>query len=237
MIEVQIHKKKNLEMKMSPRVRKNTMKEFYKLKRQGVFRNQRNTLRKKIAEIQLLVESCSNTGAIESVCTHFNSAICVVKAVQKTHHDVEPTVDAFVSRKRPAPNSNSEVQLRFHSTKQKKPTKRTRLAKPTIDDEERVKQNLDNIAIQVCGVCLREDNAGEDNAVDWIECVQCHLWVHTACASLSADTLDFLCVNCTRGGRCIEFNDIILISVYGIDLKLISFKKRSLNNMITPPII
>lgn len=78
----------------------------------------------KIAELQVLVESCSDSATIESVCSHLNSAICVVKAVQKQQGQ-STTEAAFVSLKRPAPNSNSEVQLRFHSTKRKKQAKQT----------------------------------------------------------------------------------------------------------------
>ena len=111
--------------------------------------------------------SCSNINTISSVTSHLSSAICLLKA-EKTHqtNDEEQVLQI---RKRPAPNANSEKQIRFQSTKKR--VSLSRWAKPTTEEEERVKENMSMlISIEVCGVCLKEDDQNEEYIVLWIEC-------------------------------------------------------------------
>ena len=63
----------------------------------------------------------------------------------------------LVIRKRPAPNSNSEKQFRFHSTKKKR-CKGSRWAKPTIEEQNIVREKMENTKVEVCGICMKQDD-------------------------------------------------------------------------------
>ena len=146
----------------------------------------------KISELQLLVNCCTNREIINTVCSHLKSAITVVKAANTKE---TPVASTLVIRKRPAPNSNSEKQFRFHSTKKKR-CKGSRWAKPTIEEQNIVREKMENTQVEVCGICMKQDDNRDGVEVEWIECTKCKLWVHAACISDSYDKNDYLCWNC-----------------------------------------
>ena len=37
---------------------------------------------------------------------------------------------------------------------------------------------MEDIVVEVCGVCMKDDNRGNAEVVDWVECSKCNLWVH-----------------------------------------------------------
>uniref|UniRef100_A0A1X7TQ09 SWIM-type domain-containing protein n=1 Tax=Amphimedon queenslandica TaxID=400682 RepID=A0A1X7TQ09_AMPQE len=146
----------------------------------------------KVSELQLLARKESSYEIINTVCSHLTSAISVLKASR----EVTPsTISSINVKKWPAPNSNFEKQLRFHSTKKKRKSL-SRWAKPSRE-EECSKETMDSVRVEVCGICKKQDS-DQDNSdiVDWIECSKCNLWVHVACASCDIDD-DYLCFNCT----------------------------------------
>ena len=108
-------------------------------------------------------------------------------------HKPEP----LVVRKRPAPNANIEHQLRFHSTTKKR-AKTPRIAKPTQSDEDEAMEVMMNVAVQICGICMKEDDSSTTvgaETVDWIQCEQCGLWVHLARSNASIEN-EYICSNC-----------------------------------------
>uniref|UniRef100_A0A1X7TPB7 Zinc finger PHD-type domain-containing protein n=1 Tax=Amphimedon queenslandica TaxID=400682 RepID=A0A1X7TPB7_AMPQE len=146
----------------------------------------------KVSELQLLARKESSYEIINTVCSHLTSAISVLKASR----EVTPcTISSINVKKRPAPNSNFEKQLRFHSTKKKRKSL-SRWAKPSREEEECSKETMDSVRVEVCGICKKQDSDQDhSDIVDWIECSKCNLWVHVECASCDID--DYLCFNCT----------------------------------------
>ena len=65
---------------------------------------------------------------------------------------------SFPTKKRPAPNSNMEKQVRFKSTKKPRETKSQSLTKPTSDDVDKCIETMEDVDVAVCGVCFREDD-------------------------------------------------------------------------------
>ena len=154
----------------------------------------KQTFQHKAAELQLLVESCSNRDTITSAISHLSSAICLLKA-DKT---CQSSITQMLPVQRPAPNSNSEKQIRYQSTKKRKVVY-SRWVKPSFEEEQRAKENMSRkVSIQVCGVCFNEDNDDNDqeDIVDLIECQVCTLWVHLACACEQNN--DYVCLHCRR---------------------------------------
>ena len=70
-------------------------------------------LSEKIAELQLLVSSCTNIEAIHFVSVHLSSALSIVKSADAYQFF------SLIIRKQPSPNSNSQKQFRYHTTKKK----------------------------------------------------------------------------------------------------------------------
>ena len=67
-------------------------------------------------------------------------------------------------------NANSDVQFRFKSTKRKKESTRQTLSKPNKDEMDTCIENLDEIEVDVCGICLQTNDGCHSSFVDWIEC-------------------------------------------------------------------
>ena len=104
----------------------------------------------KILELQLLANCCISREIINTVGSHLTSAITVVKAASTMK---APVALSLVVRKQPAPNSNSEKQFRFHSTKKER-CKGSRWAKPTIEEQNIAREKMANTLFEVCEICI-----------------------------------------------------------------------------------
>ena len=137
---------------------------------------------------------CSSREIINTVCSHLTSAITVVMAASTME---APVASSIVVRKQPAPNSNSEKQFQFHSTRKKR-CKGSQWPKPTIEEQNIIRKKMENTLVDICGVYMKQDDIYDGIEVEWIECGKCKLWVHTACIdadSYDNSSYDYLCWN------------------------------------------
>ena len=104
--------------------------------------------------------------------------------------------DAFKTHKRVAPNSNSENQLRFHSTKKKRTCKR-RLSKPTDMELTNCQEEFDKVEISVCAQYLLDSDDEDQASVDWIKWDNCNKWFHLSYAGVILATGNFECKFCS----------------------------------------
>ena len=95
-------------------------------------------------------------------------------------------------RKTIAPNSNSIIQERFHSTKNT--ARAPRMAKPTIESEKTVRDHLEGLESSVCSICYKTDDHSLSTEVQWIQCLVCALWVHQTCANIQDNMDHFIIV-------------------------------------------
>ena len=72
-----------------------------------------------IKELQTVGANCNNIEALQGSVTHLRAAITIIKAIQ-IHKTATNSV--LLPKKRYAPNSNMEKQLRFYSTKKTRVT-------------------------------------------------------------------------------------------------------------------
>lgn len=69
------------------------------------------------------------------------------------------------------------------------------MSKP--DEQQRGKciEQMDEIDIVVCGLCLREEDSNSQSLVKWIECELCGAWYHESCAGVNEEDA-FICNIC-----------------------------------------
>jgi hypothetical protein len=149
-----------------------------------------NVKRKITTNLQVLtnlLDTCNHRETLDAVSNHISSAVAVIKA-----SDAYSTTELSI-RKRPAPNENSERQLRFCSTKKKR-SKSVSLSKPTPQQQRIAEQNLQSTDICVCSICFKVDDNGVDEVVKWTQCSQCSLWYHCICVGVETD--NFICMIC-----------------------------------------
>lgn len=149
-------------------------------------------VQQQVDELKTLVKSCQHVDALRASTKHLTSAITVIKAIETTTN----SKPALLSRKRQyPPNKKSEKQLRFFSTKKSKLTS-TQLSKPSYDESQKCKSHLLSLDTTVCGICFQEDDACEDDLVEWVQCNTCLMWLHMMCAQESASD-DYTCNYCS----------------------------------------
>ena len=145
-----------------------------------------------IKELQTLNEACTSVEAIRSSMVHVRAAIPLMKGIEKQ----DSKSQKLLQRKRYAPNSNNEKQLRFYSTKKRRVTK-SRWAKPTADEVSKCKETLMDVSeIQVCGICYKEEDNTFSQIVDWLQCDECSLWFHRHCTKELLDSDTYTCQYC-----------------------------------------
>ena len=127
-----------------------------------------------IKELQTASANCNNIEALQESATHLRAAIAIIKAIQI--YDKTATKSVLLPKKRYAPNSNMEKQLRFYSTKKRRVTT-SRWAKPNEEDISNCKATLMNSSgITVCGVCFMEEDNMYTEVIDWLQCEKCSIW-------------------------------------------------------------
>jgi hypothetical protein len=143
-------------------------------------------------EIEVSLLECTNTDAIIAGTKHLQSAFTVIKAVQSK----QPAPSSLSNKKRLAPNSNMEKQVRFKSTKKQRVLKHKTLTKPNSDDVDKCIEAMEEVDVVVCGICFRENDATGQTLVNWIQCETCYIWYHDVC--VNTDQIDdiFVCGFC-----------------------------------------
>jgi len=142
-----------------------------------------------VKKIEVAV-SCSTDREILKVAQkHLSTALTLINATGIGN-------EAYKTNKRVAPNSNSENQLRFHSTKKKR-TCRKRLAKPTDMELTTCQDELDKVEISVCAYCLLDSDDEQGTSIDWIKCDTCDKWFHQSCAGVLSATDSYECKFCS----------------------------------------
>ena len=137
---------------------------------------QQNVLRK-IDEATLLLKKFEQVNALKTASKHITSAVIALKSIR------DPCVRTILPMKRIiAPNTNSEKQRRFFSTKKKGKGTRLKITKPSRQEINQSRMNLMKQAITHCGICYKENDESTEEYVNWIQCLSCDIWVHEKCA-------------------------------------------------------
>jgi hypothetical protein len=112
------------------------------------------------------------------------------------HSSVQLWVDSLQSS---VSDASIQPQLRFFSTK-KKQDKKPRLAKPGADEIAKCLETLDEVEIDVCGICFRENDRTYGSIVDWIQCCECDMWFHCSCVAADSENTDniYICFTCSN---------------------------------------
>ena len=141
-----------------------------------------------LAELTDILQSAPSKDTIHSALRNIRAAKSVARglAVIGTDHQ-------YVQTRSFPPNKLAEKQKRFFSTRKKNKQQR-----PKITLSETTLQELEDIDPHVCAFCLKEDppNCAEaPDLVDWVECGQCQVWVHTLCDYVE-DYSNYICCMC-----------------------------------------
>ena len=71
------------------------------------------------------------------------------------------------------------------------------LSKPDRGDVARCIEEMDEVDIVACGICLLNGDRTCQGLVKWIECELCGIWYHESCADVDTDEVDtFICKFC-----------------------------------------
>ena len=145
--------------------------------------------------IELEISKCASVEALRSGEQHLNAAVIVLRSLSNIDH-----TSTLPVRKRPAPNANIEKQLRFVSTKKKRPVK-PRLAKPDQKQLDKCIEELESIEVIVCGMCMKRNDGKIGLDIDWVQCDFCSTWYHLHCTDTTEefdpDRDYFTCQLCT----------------------------------------
>ena len=123
--------------------------------------------------IEVSFLECTSLDAIKRGTKHLTAALTVIKSIESNATTSEP---CFLTRKRPADNSNAEKQICFKSTKKKCISSATSLSKPDEQQRERCIEQMDEIDIVVCGICLHKEYRSSQSLVKWTEWELCGPW-------------------------------------------------------------
>ena len=143
--------------------------------------------------------SCHNNDILRTVKKQMQSAFSLMNHHNAVDNDTDSET-VFQKTLEVAPNSNSSQQLRFHSTKNKRSTKK-RWAKPDRNEEENTKSKMRRIVASVCGICWKEEDREQSNGtseIKWLGCEICGLWVHKSCTKQNSDNDQYICSPCIK---------------------------------------
>ena len=113
---------------------------------------QRQLVVSKANEVLVLAKSIHSVDGLQTASRHLSSAISILKALRS-----EVPQQALSCRKRPAPNARMEIQMRYHSNKNKT-AKSSSLTKPSTAQTLQAKEILEGVDIRLCSVCLKEND-------------------------------------------------------------------------------
>ena len=124
-------------------------------------------------EIQLITTQTIDEVVVKAGLDHLKNAISMMKALQKQD---STSNDSLAPARYIAPNANSEIQARFHSTKRKRqaPTA-PGLNKPTLQQMDAcISEMTNDVDVKVCGICFMEDDKETSSQeVLWVQCSDC----------------------------------------------------------------
>jgi len=139
--------------------------------------------------IEAALSTATSAEAVKSVQKHLDAALAILKGTPSQ------MIESFTTRKRVAPNTNSQPQARFHSTKKKR-TKKEGVSKPSDEQLNQCLDDLKKAEITVCGICLKENDTQSSQTQQWIQCDKCDMWYHQSCAQVNTQDSDFCCRHC-----------------------------------------
>ncbi len=128
-----------------------------------------------IAELTDVIQQAPNSDTIYAALRHVRSAISVARGLTVIGSDHQ----YLKTRSYPA-NKLAERQERFFSTKRKRKEKKksAHLSESTVEE-------LKNTEPHVCAFCFKESpptsNGSDGSQIDWVECDNCKVWVHSLC--------------------------------------------------------
>ena len=71
------------------------------------------------------------------------------------------------------------------------------LSKPDRGNVEKCIEEMDEVDVVVCVICLPNEDRTCQGLVKWIECELCDIWYHESCAEVDTDEYDtFICKFC-----------------------------------------
>ena len=152
---------------------------------------QRQLVVSKANEVLVLAKSIHSVDGLQTASRHLGSAISILKALRS-----EVPQQALSCRKRPAPNARMEIQMRYHSTKNKR-AKSSSLTKPSTAQTLQAKEILEGVDIRLCSVCLRENDEEQTEDIEWLQCTRCNVWVQMSCVTSTLNPHPSVCSSCT----------------------------------------
>jgi len=155
----------------------------------------KHNVQQKLYQLQTLVVECTDSDALNAAAKHLQNAITAMKALQQNAQvkQILPVKRVFVA------NQNHEKQKHFFSTKKRKVSKND-WANPTFEERIQGKAKLKSLDTKYCAVCFEEDDHCNQDVVNWIQCSQCTMWVHSACSPQSDTQFydEFICKYCKQ---------------------------------------
>ena len=122
----------------------------------------------KMHELQTMVKDCEDEDALQGALGHLKAAIAIMTALEKNVHAQHrlPIKRYF------GPNKNLEKQLCFFWTKKRRITE-SRWTKPSMEETIAYRKQLSTIEPMLCSACLKENDMGTNDTINWIECSRC----------------------------------------------------------------
>ena len=68
------------------------------------------------------------------------------------------------------------------------------MSKPNEEELLSCRNELLKAEITVCGLCLKENDAQNDQTLEWVQCNHCNMWFHQTCVKVTTE--DFCCKYC-----------------------------------------
>lgn len=154
----------------------------------------KQSIQRKINDIQIILSTCNNNDALNSVNTHLGNALSILKAIQ-----TQPNGKSLTSKVQIPPNKNHTTQSDYFSTKKSRSTTNITMDKPQLKDVSKCKNELFNTEMELCGICLKQNDSSNTNKVNWISCSECFMWVHKTCSNYAPkdDDDDYVCKYCS----------------------------------------
>ena len=150
-----------------------------------------------IHQLDSLANDTTECDTLKAGIAHLTSAVGIMKSMKQAECRNSDKLTPAVSI---APNTNSECQPRFQSTKNCRKRRHSfGLTKPTVIQMEECKRTCSEQPVKVCAACFQEEDKDKSDEIHWIQCFNCLVWVHSTCIDIvPPQTIDsFVCHYCT----------------------------------------
>ena len=144
---------------------------------------------KKLQKFEALVTNCQNTDAIQTANRHVQAAISVITAINQ-----QSTEKSYLSNKRCHQIKTVNIEIFFL---QKRYSSTPTLLRPTVKKINKIEKDLESADVKFCGCCLK-DNTTTVDAIEWIQCDRCTVWLHLYCIQPQLTTIpaNYMCHFC-----------------------------------------